>query len=321
MARRPTRDPAVEGFLRVLRGERDASSHTVSAYASDLAAFRGHVEGRLPAGQKFSWREIDRFSVRGFLGHLQQRGCSRTTLQRKMSSLRSFFRYLEREGVVRESPVGRMVLPTKRRRLPSVLSARDVARLLEAPAACALRASEAARSDARRADAILLGARDRALLEIMYSGGLRIQETVGLNDADVDLLGESLKVRGKRKKERFAPVGRPAAEALEAYLEARTGRFGPRERGPLFVNRAGGRLTARSVERLFKKYLVEVGLDPALSPHALRHSFATHLLDAGADLRSVQELMGHANLSSTQIYTHVTAERLKSVYDATHPRA
>lgn len=305
----------------MLRGERDASSHTVAAYGADVAALRVYVEGGLPEGKRFSWRDIDRFAVRGFLGELQRRGCSRTTLQRKMSSLRSFFRFLEREGVVRESPVGRMVLPARRRRLPGVLSARDVARLLDAPGACAARGGDAARSGARRDETGFLGIRDRALLEIMYSGGLRIRETVGLDDADLDLLGESVKIRGKRRKERFGPLGRPAAEAIAMYLDARNLRFGSRNSGPLFVNRGGGRLTARSVERVFKRYLAEAGLDPGLSPHVLRHSFATHLLDAGADLRSVQELMGHASLSSTQIYTHVSAARLKSVYDAAHPRA
>jgi integrase/recombinase XerC len=154
-------------------------------------------------------------------------------------------------------------------------------------------------------------------LETFYSGGLRIHELVGLNDDDLDLLGEVVRLRGKGKKERLAPLGSPAIEALKKYLALRQ----RTARGPLFVNRFGGRLTARSVQRMLKKYLLAVGLDPALSPHKLRHSFATHMLDAGADLRAVQELLGHANLSTTQIYTHITPERLKKVYEKAHPRA
>ena len=159
----------------------------------------------------------------------------------------------------------------------------------------------------------------RAMLEVLYSAGLRIHELVGLNDEDVDLLGEIVRVRGKGKKERLAALGAPAVAAVQKYIELRGWEGSPGR--PLFRNRFGGRLTARSVQRLLKKYLIATGLDPSLTPHKLRHSFATHLLDAGADLRSVQELLGHASLSTTQIYTHVTAERLKKVYDQAHPRA
>jgi integrase/recombinase XerC len=155
------------------------------------------------------------------------------------------------------------------------------------------------------------------MLETLYSGGLRVHELEQLNDDDVDLLGEIVRVRGKGKKERLAPLGGPCVETLQKYLELR----GRSSRGPLFVNRFGGRMTARSVQRMLKKYLLIAGLDPSLTPHKLRHSFATHMLDAGADLRSVQELLGHANLSTTQIYTHITPERLKKVYDKAHPRA
>ena len=154
-------------------------------------------------------------------------------------------------------------------------------------------------------------------MEVFYSAGIRIHELAGLNDEDMDLLGEVLRVRGKGKKERLAPLGGPAVETLQKYLELRA----RKTRGPVFVNRFGGRMTARSVQRMLKKYLIVAGLDPSLTPHKLRHSFATHMLDAGADLRSVQELLGHANLSTTQIYTHITPERLKKVYEKAHPRA
>ncbi len=317
----PKTDPTIERFLRTLEAERDLSAHTLRAYRSDLQAFREHAAETLSRGDGFSWIDVDSMTVRSYMVRLQRGNVSRRTLQRKLSSLRTFYRFLVREETVPESPLAGVRVPGIPRRLPRFLSVPEVSRLLKAPERAAARAAAKAKTDERRGRIAFRKRRDVAILETIYSGGLRIEEAVGLNDEDVDLLSDSMKVRGKRKKERYCPLGGPAAEALRAYLEVRAERFGRRDRGPLFVNLRGGRLSARSVERFFKEYLVEAGLDPALSPHALRHSFATHLLDAGADLRAVQELLGHASLSSTQVYTHVTAERLKEVYEATHPRA
>lgn len=240
-----------------------------------------------------------------------------------MSGLRSFFRFMVREGLVKDNPFAGLQQPRPRRRLPKVLGREEVVRLLEAPA----RLRDEARTKAddapsRFADYAAL--RDTAILELFYSTGMRIAELCGLTDARLDLLSGTALVRGKGKKERFCPIGRPAAAALQAALDARDGwraHLGGTKAPNLFVNRFGGPLTPRSVERALKKYLAAAGLDAGLTPHVLRHSFATHLLDAGADLRSVQELLGHASLSTTQIYTHVSVERLKEEYGKAHPRA
>jgi integrase/recombinase XerC len=240
-----------------------------------------------------------------------------------MSSLRSFFRYLVREDLVRDNPFGGLQQPRARRRLPKVLSPAEVTRLLAAPAARRQRtrpAREGLRA-ARFADYAAL--RDTAILELLYSTGMRVAELCGLTDARLDLLSGTALVRGKGRKERFCPIGRPAAKAVQAALDSRdrllADRRLPRTQA-VFINRSGGRLQPRSVERLLKSHLAEAGLNPDMTPHVLRHSFATHLLDAGADLRSVQELLGHAGLSTTQIYTHVSVERLKEEYGKAHPR-
>jgi integrase/recombinase XerC len=242
--------------------------------------------------------------MRGYLVHLTERRYDRATIHLKMSALRSFFRWLVRAERVKQNPVSGLTLPKKGRKLPKFLTIQQIEELLAAPL----------KGEGKDG---LAAWRNKAILETLYSGGLRIHELVQLNDNDVDMLGEVVSVRGKGKKERLAPLGGPAVETLQKYLELR----GRNSGGPLFVNRFGGRMTARSVQRMLKKYLMAVGLDPSLTPHKLRHSFATHMLDAGADLRSVQELLGHANLSTTQIYTHVTPERLKKVYEKAHPRA
>jgi integrase/recombinase XerC len=247
-----------------------------------------------------------------------------------MSALRSFFRWLVRQEKIKHNPVVGLTLPKKHRKLPKFLTIQQIEALLNAPLAETARRARRSRptgvvgraeppGQPQSGGNNLAAWRDKAILEVLYSAGLRIHELVGLNDNDVDLLGEVVRVRGKGKKERLAPLGAPAVETVQKYLELR-GRGGPLGR-PLFTNRFGGRMTARSVQRMLKKYLMQVGLDPSLTPHKLRHSFATHMLDAGADLRSVQELLGHANLSTTQIYTHITPERLKKVYEKAHPRA
>jgi integrase/recombinase XerC len=315
-------DPAVAQFVRHLRAERNASEHTVAAYLSDLLQFCSQMwgEGVVPP---FPWKSPDRFVARRFLASFQKAGLAPATASRKMSSLRSFFRYLVREGVVKDNPFAGLQQPKARRRLPNVLSQAEVLRLLEAPARLREQArAKEEKTAARFADYAAL--RDTAILELLYSTGMRIAELCGLTDARLDLLSGTALVRGKGKKERFCPIGRPAAKALQAALDGREGLLAylglPRATA-LFLNARGGRLTPRSVERSLKKYLAEAELDPAVTPHVMRHSFATHLLDAGADLRSVQELLGHASLSTTQIYTHVSVERLKEEYGKAHPRA
>ncbi len=304
-------DPLAAEFLTYLRAERDASPLTIRNYGTDIAAFRSWLEGK--SKQPCDWTRIDQFHLRGYLVHLTERHFDRATIHLKMSALRSFFKWLVRTQRVKQNPLIGLTLPKKARKLPKFLTIHQIEALLNAP----LAADATRRARRSRPTDDLPAWRDKAILETLYSAGLRIHELVQLNDDNVDLLGEIVRVRGKGKKERLAPLGGPAAETLQKYLELR----GRSARGPLFVNRFGGRMTARSVQRMLKKYLLAVGLDPSLTPHKLRHSFATHMLDAGADLRSVQELLGHANLSTTQIYTHITPERLKKVYEKAHPRA
>ncbi len=296
-------DAQATEFLAYLRAERDASPLTIRNYGADITAFRTWLEEKTK--QPCDWTRIDQFHLRGYLVHLTERHFDRATIHLKMSALRSFYKWLVRIQRVKQNPLIGLTLPKKSRKLPKFLTIHQIESLLNAPLAD---------KDPKNVLAVW---RDKAILETLYSAGLRIHELVQLNDDNVDLLGEIIRVRGKGKKERLSPLGGPAAETLQKYLELR----GRSARGPLFVNRFGGRMTARSVQRMLKKYLLAVGLDPSLTPHKLRHSFATHMLDAGADLRSVQELLGHANLPSTQIYTHITPERLKKVYEKAHPRA
>jgi len=299
-----TPDPLVAEFLACLRAERDASELTVRNYGADLRAFQRWFTARTK--DRCNWLRIDVFPIRGYLVHMTERNYDRATIQLKMSALRSFYKWLLRAERVKQNPLTGLTLPKKVRKLPKFLTIQQIEALLNAPL-----------TD-KNPDHAFAVWRDKAILEVFYSSGIRIHELVGLNDDDVDLLGEVARIRGKGKKERLAPLGGPAVEALQRYLELRR----RTARGPLFINQEdGGRLTARSIQRLLKKYLIAANLDPTLTPHKLRHSFATHMLDAGADLRSVQELLGHANLSTTQIYTHVTPERLKKVYEKAHPRA
>jgi integrase/recombinase XerC len=295
-------DPLVEEFLNYLRAERNASPLTIRNYAADIAAFSVWF------GQKYKqqcdWMHVDPFHVRGYLVHLTERRFDRATIHLKMSALRSLYKWFVRTDRVKQNPLVGLTLPKKGRKLPKFLTIQQVEALLTAPLKVVPKDK-------------LPSWRDKAILETLYSTGIRIHELVQLNDDDVDMLGEVARVRGKGRKERLAALGGPAIETLQKYLELR----GRNTRGPLFVNKFGGRMSARSVQRMLKKYLLAVGLDPSLTPHKLRHSFATHMLDAGADLRSVQELLGHANLSTTQIYTHITPERLKKVYEKAHPRA
>jgi integrase/recombinase XerC len=315
-------DPCLDHFLRYLRGERNASAHTLQGYRMDVLQFAAQRWGAA-AQPPFAWREADRYAARRFLAGFQRDGRKATTTGRKLSSLRSFYRFLLREGHTDINPFTGVQAPKLPKRLPKVLSVVDVGRLLDAP-----RKAEptpgSEKKPLRKAFDTYARQRDAAILELLYSTGMRVSELTSLTADRIDYLSGVLKVRGKGKKERLCPMGNPAARALKAALAARAGwllTLGQRGGAALFLNKHGGGLTVRSVERMLKKYAALVGLSPNLSPHALRHSFATHLLDAGADLRSVQELLGHASLSTTQIYTHVSIERLKQVYEQAHPRA
>ncbi len=267
---------------------------------------------------------MDRFSGRKFLVYLSKAGRSARTSSRKLSSLRSFYKFLVREELVKTNPFSGLPLPKKGRPLPKVLSVAEVNRLLDAPKAMAAQT-------ARPVDPVravwnrYVTARDGAVLEVLYSTGMRVGELASLYERQVDFLSGIIKVRGKGKKERLCPLGNPAARALREAISCRDTFLltvdKKAQSSGFFVNRTGGRLTARSIERLMKKYLSYAALDSGCSPHILRHSFATHMLDNGADLRSVQELLGHASLSTTQIYTHISVERLKKVYEQAHPRA
>jgi len=315
-------DPAVAQFVNHLRAERNASDHTLAGYLSDIRQFCVQLWGE-EATPPFAWKTPDRYAARRFLASFQKAGRAPATARRKMSSLRSFFRFMMREGLVKNNPFSALQQPRASRHLPKVLSQAEVLRLLEAPAHLRER-ERSGQQRARAAFAEYAALRDTAILELLYSTGMRIAELCGLTDARLDLLSGTALVRGKGKKERFCPIGQPAVRALQAALDARDGwlaTLGMERTTALFVNQRGGRLTPRSVERKLKVYLAEADLNPGITPHVLRHSFATHLLDAGADLRSVQELLGHASLSTTQIYTHVSVERLKEEYGKAHPRA
>ena len=318
-----TDDPAVALFLSHLENERNASRHTAASYLMDIAQFVRctWVDGYPP----FDWKSPDRFAARKFLVEFQKSGSEPATTARKLSSLRSFYRFMEREEMVGQNPFSGLKAPKRGRKLPHFLSVAEVTRLLAMPEK--LWADGAQPAGAReRAMAEYIMRRDAAILEVLYSTGARVSEIGGLQESTMDLISGLVRVRGKGKKERLCSLGQYAYRALEAALKLRD-QFWPeitaRKRGekPLFVNTRGDRLTSRSIERSMKKYLAAANLNPKISPHALRHSFATHMLDAGADLRSVQELLGHASLSTTQIYTHVTVEKLRKVYQDAHPRA
>lgn len=301
----------IDKFLKFLKIEKNVSPHTLKAYASDLKEFHGFllISNSTSAGAaQIDVRKIDHLMIRAFLSHLYQKRKKKSSLARKLAALRSFFRFLVNEKIIAMNPAEIISTPRQEKPLPTFLPVDEIFSLLEAVPANSL-----------------WGARDRAILEVLYSSGLRVSELVGLNDEDVDFSLEILKVVGKGRKERIVPIGEKALQALKIYLPKRDQllsslpqRFFPK---PLFINKWGRRLTARSVARLLQKYLKKCGLMRKVSPHALRHSFATHLLDAGADLRAIQEMLGHVSLSTTQRYTHVSLDRLMEVYDRAHPRA
>ncbi len=295
---------AAARFLQYLRVERNASELTIKSYREDLEALAEYLtdlQGATP-----SPGNIGTVELRGYIAALHEAGYAKTTISRRLASLRSFFRFGQREGWTRANPAKPLRNPRKARSLPHFLSSEDIARLLSAPAA-----------------AEPLGLRDRAILEVLYSAGLRVSELAGLNVSDLDFAGGTLRVRGKGRRERIAPVGSFAARAVKDWLAVRrvSAREKPAADAPVFVNKFGRRLTTRSIGRMLEKHLAATGLDRRTTPHTLRHSFATHLLDRGADIRSVQELLGHKSLVTTQIYTHVSTAGLRAAYERAHPRA
>lgn len=316
-------------FLKYLRSERDCSEHTLRNYAQDIAQFAElHFKTDIVASEKnkaelmLDWASLDLYQTRSYVANLQkQLHLSRTSVMRKMSSMRSFYKYLTREEVVKNNPFSGLQSPKRPKRLPQFFTITQLETLLKAPSNYWL-ASVKQGTTKSQAHAHFAELRDLALMETIYSGGMRISEAVGLNLGDIDLISGVARVRGKGKKERLCALGKPAEKALHHYLSARTSMTSNQKtNAPLFINHLGARLTQRSFQRLFKTYLLAADLPTELTPHKLRHSFATHLLDNGADLRAVQELLGHENLSTTQIYTHVTTERLKEAYKKAHPRA
>ena len=293
----------VDRFLGYLEGERGCSPETLRAYAGDLMRFGLFAA---PDADQFDPTAVTTVQLRHYLAHLRQAGSARTTVARKVACLRSFYKFLIREGVVSDNPATSLIVPRREKRLPVFLDEAEVERLLAAP---------------DLADPA--GRRDHAILEMLYSTGMRIGELAAVSIEDVDIIGEVVKAKGKGKKERLVPLGQHAIQALRDYLAVRAAIARGRRvnRRALLVNKAGGRLSDRGIRRIFQKYARLVGLDERVSPHTLRHSFATHMLNRGADLRSVQELLGHASIASTQIYAHVTTEQLKKVYNQAHPRA
>lgn len=291
-------------FLRHLDVERDASPHTLKAYREDLVSLADYLadeSGRTPDPARITTVEL-----RGYVAALAEAGFAKTSIARRLASVRSFYRFGQRNGWATTNPAAALRNPRKSRKLPHVLTTEEISRLLSAPPAKGMQ-----------------GLRDRAILETLYSAGLRVSELVGMNQGDLDLAQGICRVRGKGKRERLGPIGSYARRAIEAWLGVR--KISPQEPAgrdsPLYTNRLGTRLTTRSVGRMLEKHIREAGLDGRTSPHTLRHSFATHLLDRGADIRSVQELLGHKSLVTTQIYTHVSTSSLRAAYEKAHPRA
>lgn len=282
----------VDKFITYLEIEKNYSSHTLLNYKADLDDFLLFVGD-------IKIEKIDYLLLRKFFAELRSKKYKPRTLSRKLSSLRSFFSFLHREGHITTNPAVLLMSPKRDKPLPKFLSEEEMLQLIKSP----------------RIDNVA-GLRDRAIIETLYSTGLRVSELVGLNLDSVDLIGNTVKVRGKGKKERLVPIGDKAIGAIRDYLRQRKTKS-----NILFLNKNQTRLSARSVRNVLNKHIMSTSILNDISPHVVRHSFATHLLNHGADLRSVQELLGHANLSTTQIYTHVTTERLKSVYDKAHPRA
>jgi integrase/recombinase XerC len=292
------RDALADEFLRYLTIERNASPRTLKAYREALVAFR--------AKNKTPWKKCTVDDFRDYLFAIMKRGQARSYVRLQFSALRTFYQFLSARKGLRTNPVREVLLPKIDKKLPLVLTRQQIDELLAAPL----------KIDKNRAAPVWMPLRDVAIMELFYSSGLRLSELAALNVADVDLYTESVRVLGKGRKERICPVGLPALEAISRYRAAANVHA-----GPLFINKSRRRMSTRSIWLVLKRYLRHTSIPISISPHKLRHSFATHMLDRGADLRSVQGLLGHASLSTTQIYTHVTVERLKKAYADAHPRA
>jgi len=294
-------------FLDYLRYEKGSSDNTVSSYESDIEQFYEYLRS---TGRGVDMSKVDNVDIRGFMAGLAKQGLKKSTSQRKLASIRSFFKYLYREGVIDKNPGKQVATPKKEKPLPGFLNVDEAKLLMEAPEGTSVNAS-----------------RDRAILETFYSSGLRISELAGLDRSDIDFSAGLVKVLGKGNKERVVPIGEKALVAINGYFEAlRTNEKQMKGTGlstsvPLFLNNRGVRLGVRGVRRVVEKYVKVTGLSGNTTPHTLRHTFATHLLGGGADLRSIQEMLGHSSLSTTQKYTHVDLDKLMDVYDKAHPRA
>jgi len=311
MAGQPGKRGPIQQFMHYLSIEKNTSPHTCRAYRRDLEAFEDFLKNsgiHLTPGGDVRIEKVDRIAIRKYLSFLHRKN-KKSSIARKISTLRSFFKYLVREQLIPSNPAKAVSTPKVEKTLPTTLTVDEAFRLMESPQTRSGRSSNGSEQRALR---------DRAILELLYSSGLRVSELVGLNSNQLDLDLGIVRVMGKGRKERIVPVGVKAIDALKAYFEQR----GPLKGDvPIFINSSGGRLTARSVGRLIKKYTRHSSIFRKVSPHSLRHTFATHLLDAGADIREIQEMLGHSSLSTTQRYTHVSMGKLMEVYDKAHPRS
>ena len=286
----------IEKFSNYIDIEKNYSPHTLRSYKSDLEELALFLDDKDP-------KEVTHLDLRRFLALLKQKNCAKRTVVRKLGAIRSFFRFLSKEKYIHNNPATSVFTPKLDKRLPEFLDEAKTASLVTAPDV-----------------STPLGMRDRAILEVLYSSGIRVSELVGIDVDDVDLISGSIKVKGKGKKERIALLGSEAQNALRRYLDEKA-LGNTRDKKAVFLNKLGTRLTDRSVRRIIDKYVKKCSIEQNISPHSIRHSFATHLLNNGADLRSVQELLGHKNLSTTQIYTHLGSKRIKEIYFKAHPRA
>jgi integrase/recombinase XerC len=294
-----TVEKAVAQFLQALR-QRNASIHTIKAYGGDLDEFSAYAGSR-------SWKQIDHVTIRGFLSHLYEKGLGKTSVARGLAAVRSLYRWLAQEGVVEQNPAALVSTPKLSQKLPRVPTIEEMNSLL----------------DGNMPEVAAFPERDRMMFELLYGCGIRNSELIGINLEDIRLSAEAILIRGKGKKERYVPFGDSVKIALAAYLPARQRRLAECKKKSLalLINRRGGRLTTRSVGRIIKKIAVAKGLSPEVHPHTLRHAFGTHMLEEGADLRAIQEMLGHERLSTTQRYTQLSIKHVLQVYDQTHPRA
>jgi len=297
----------IDGFLNYLRVEKNASRLTIISYKTDLVQFFEFLAGKEKQPlEQLAKESLNHKSVREYLAHIQNNGQSKATAARKLASLRSFVKYLCRENILAENPIAAVSTPKQEQRLPKFLYSQEIELLMKAPDL----SSPA-------------GIRDKAILETLYASGIRVSELTGLNLRNLDFAEEYIKVTGKGDKDRLVPLGRKAKVALLLYINKSRPTYlkqGKKINEAVFLNRFGERLSARSIRNILNKYVESIALNQRISPHTLRHTFATHLLNNGADLRSVQELLGHVELSTTQIYTHLTRDNIKTIYNNTHPR-